>query len=60
MHIIIIISFISLALKDMHKRLGLYNVLTHSQGDLEAYMYIRICIQLYMYFVCICLVYIYE
>ena len=34
--IIIIISFISLALKGIHKRLGLYKVLTHSQGNLEA------------------------
>ena len=30
-----IISFISLALKGIHKRLGLYKVLTHSQGNLE-------------------------
>ena len=35
-YFIIIISFISLALKGIHKRLGLYKVLTHSQGNLEA------------------------
>ena len=33
---IIIILFISLALKGIHKRLGLYKGLTHSQGNLEA------------------------
>ena len=34
--IIIIISFASLALEGVHRRLGLYRVLTHSQGNLDA------------------------
>ena len=34
--IIIIISFASLALEGGHRRLGMYEVFTHSQGNLEA------------------------